>query len=522
MDPNNRRHAGSKNEALHVDANTRGELIIEVSMSANRSHSNDNEYFAPSPGSSVGASVSLFSSRNSEIDMHDHEEGIITPMESSRIVMLHQCVEEMIRDNDIRTRYPQFYKFLQEEEPSWFEPSPHKGTIFRVSRKTAEPPEGPYLKKELRYEMLDLMYRFLRQKQINGAQKREMDELKEANRQLRITSVQIYAKAEQEEEFISNSLLKKIQKLKEDKEFLMKKYQKDEESLTSDLITNVTKIAECHRNDENVKEVKDPKDIVAEKEAEIERLQAQCRRAEKDYQAELLRLRAEKVDHEAALEQEQENLINKLGKRMAISNDEKRKMQAALEAAYMNGFIDFNEGVECAFRATAAERYGTLPSPSPTLRNGAPSPSLNPQSFVPQLNDAGVLYVDNQRLQGIVRQLTAKNEDLEKHQSELTNKVARLTMTIDLLKREARYMEANVNKRMNAFLSKIVNAADEAVTQVSSSTSPSSSTTVQQATSTTSSAIVHPMPAPQPPTALATVYPIQRSTGSRNDSNNTM
>jgi len=49
--------------------------------------------------------------------------------------------------------------------------------------------------------------------------------LQEENRGLRQASVHIQAKAEQEEEFISNTLLKKIQALKKEKENLALNYE---------------------------------------------------------------------------------------------------------------------------------------------------------------------------------------------------------------------------------------------------------------------------------------------------------
>ena len=72
------------------------------------------------------------------------------------------------------------------------------------------------------------------------------------NRQLRQASVNIQARAEQEEEFISNTLLKKIQELKKEKVFHLNKlilnftrlclketlaihYEKEEEFLTNQL-----------------------------------------------------------------------------------------------------------------------------------------------------------------------------------------------------------------------------------------------------------------------------------------------
>jgi coiled-coil domain-containing protein 6 len=51
------------------------------------------------------------------------------------------------------------------------------------------------------------------------------------------------AKAEQEEEFISNTLLKKIQTLKKEKEILAQNYEQEEECLTNDLSRKLIKVS---------------------------------------------------------------------------------------------------------------------------------------------------------------------------------------------------------------------------------------------------------------------------------------
>ncbi|CAI5454691.1 unnamed protein product [Caenorhabditis angaria] len=483
---------------LHVDAHSR-----DVSMSTNRSQSNDFEFFAPSPGSSIGASVSMFSSRNSEVDLGEAEE-----LDGVRTIILHHGVDDMLRDVEIHNRYPAFYKFLTDEDPSWYEPSSLNGTVFRVAKKTMEPREIPNRSRnEIKYEMLDLMYRFYQQKQINASMKREADELKEANRQLRAASVQIYAKAEQEEEFISNSLMKKIQKLKEDKEYLVEKYHRDEESLTSDLMANVAKIAEIHQD-----QCKTEK-LVADKQAEIDRLKEHCRRAEKHFQQELFRLRTEKVDHESALEQEQEHLINTLGKRISLTNEENRKMQASLEQAYLNGFVDYDSGVKCALRAIAAEKYGSMTSPSQTLRQGAPSP-MGGAAFQPvQLTEQAQLYEETQRLSGHIQKLHKKNTYYRKREQDLTIEVMKLQQQLDSIRLETRNFEMALNSRINTFCNKVLGDEVKPNTSVVAP-QPSTSTAPQPVQS-----IVHPMPAQQPPTAFATVFPIQRSPSSRHDMN---
>ena len=58
----------------------------------------------------------------------------------------------------------------------------------------------------------------------------------------RLVSVHIQVKAEQEEEFISNTLLKKIQALKKEKENLALNYEQEEECLTNDLSRKLNQV----------------------------------------------------------------------------------------------------------------------------------------------------------------------------------------------------------------------------------------------------------------------------------------
>lgn len=55
------------------------------------------------------------------------------------------------------------------------------------------------------------------------------------------------AKAEQEEEFISNTLLKKIQLLKKEKESLATNYEQEEEFLTNDLSRKLAQVKQHPR-----------------------------------------------------------------------------------------------------------------------------------------------------------------------------------------------------------------------------------------------------------------------------------
>merc|ERR1719153_1377900 len=121
--------------------------------------------------------------------------------------------------------------------------------------------------------------------------------LQEENKALRQASVHIQAKAEQEEEFISNTLLKKIQALKKEKESLALNYEQEEECLVNKLMRKIEKLETETNGKQNT----------------------------------LDQLRREKVELENTLEQEQEALVNKLWKRMDKLETEKRGLQIKLD-----------------------------------------------------------------------------------------------------------------------------------------------------------------------------------------------
>lgn len=74
------------------------------------------------------------------------------------------------------------------------------------------------------------------------ALKQKVAALTEENKELRRNSVNIQQQAEQEEEFISNTLLKKIQRLKQEKESLAINYEQEEEFLTNELTKKLQKV----------------------------------------------------------------------------------------------------------------------------------------------------------------------------------------------------------------------------------------------------------------------------------------
>lgn len=150
--------------------------------------------------------------------------------------------------------------------------------------------------------------------------------LQEENRGLRQASVIIQAKAEQEEEFISNTLLKKIQALKKEKETLAHHYEQEEECLTNDLSRKLNQLRQ--------EKCKLEQTLEQEQECLVNKLMRKIERLEADTlakQSNLEQLRREKVELENTLEQEQEALVNRLWKRMDKLETEKRMLQIKLD-----------------------------------------------------------------------------------------------------------------------------------------------------------------------------------------------
>jgi len=150
--------------------------------------------------------------------------------------------------------------------------------------------------------------------------------LQEENKALRQASVHIQAKAEQEEEFISNTLLKKIQALKKEKENLALNYEQEEECLTNDLSRKLNQLREEKVQLEHTLE-QEQECLVNKLMRKIEKLETET----SSKQTTLEQLRREKVELENTLEQEQEALVNKLWKRMDKLESDKRSLQIKLD-----------------------------------------------------------------------------------------------------------------------------------------------------------------------------------------------
>nr|XP_025978326.1 coiled-coil domain-containing protein 6 [Dromaius novaehollandiae] len=134
------------------------------------------------------------------------------------------------------------------------------------------------------------------------------------------------ARAEQEEEFISNTLFKKIQALQKEKETLAVNYEKEEEFLTNELSRKLMQLQ--HEKAELEQHLEQ------EQEFQVNKLMKKIKKLENDTiskQLTLEQLRREKIDLENTLEQEQEALVNRLWKRMDKLEAEKRILQEKLD-----------------------------------------------------------------------------------------------------------------------------------------------------------------------------------------------
>ncbi|VDP18222.1 unnamed protein product [Soboliphyme baturini] len=187
-------------------------------------------------------------------------------------------------------------------------------------------PPSPAAREQLAKRMESLV-------QENRVLKMELDTyklrvktLQEDNRSLKRASVLIQAKAEQEEEYISNTLLKKIQELKKEKEALALNYEQEEECLTNDLSRKLHQLRQ------------EKAELAASLQQEQESLITKLNRKIKKLEAEtagkqqhLEQLRREKVELENTLEQEQEALVNRLWKQLDKIEAEKRSLQEKLD-----------------------------------------------------------------------------------------------------------------------------------------------------------------------------------------------
>ncbi|CAJ0935295.1 unnamed protein product, partial [Mesorhabditis belari] len=155
------------------------------------------------------------------------------------------------------------------------------------------------------------------------------------NKTIRETYGKLYSKAEQEEEYISNVLLKRIQKLKAEKEVIAQKYEQEEERIAINLMKKMQDV-QAERDSMQQEMKKEHAEVIDSLMKTVRKTETELEQTRKT----LDRMRKEKIDQENALETEQEMLYNTLGKQMEHLNNDKKRMERIINAAYQRGFVD--------------------------------------------------------------------------------------------------------------------------------------------------------------------------------------
>ncbi|XP_077300438.1 coiled-coil domain-containing protein 6 [Arctopsyche grandis] len=237
--------------------------------------------------------------------------------------------------------------------------------------------------------------------------------LQEENRTLKQASVIIQAKAEQEEEFISNTLLKKIQALKKEKETLAHHYEREEECLTNDLSRKLNQLRQEKCRLEQTLE-QEQECLVNKLMRKIEKLEAETFAK----QLTLEQLRREKVELENTLEQEQEALVNRLWKRMDKLEDEKRSLQIRLDQPVSDSTLprDISNGDTAS---NLSNHIQTLRSEVMRLRNQlAVSQNESKEKMQRYAMEEKSIREENIRLQQKLQMEVERREALCRHLSE--------------------------------------------------------------------------------------------------------
>ncbi|XP_053662657.1 coiled-coil domain-containing protein 6 [Anopheles marshallii] len=238
--------------------------------------------------------------------------------------------------------------------------------------------------------------------------------IQEENRSLRQASVIIQAKAEQEEEYISNTLLKKIQALKKEKETLAHHYEREEECLTNDLSRKLDQLRQ--------EKCKLEQTLEQEQECLVNKLMRKIEKLEAETSAKqnhLEQLRREMVELENTLEQEQEALVNKLWKRMDKLEAEKRSLQIKLDQPVSDPTSpkEMENGNDTATQLTA--HITNLRSEVDQLRSNLAAAEKESKEKTQQFaHDEKCIREENKRLQRKLQQEVERREALSRHLSE--------------------------------------------------------------------------------------------------------
>jgi coiled-coil domain-containing protein 6 len=125
----------------------------------------------------------------------------------------------------------------------------------------------------------------------------------------------VHKQVEQEEEFITNKLMKRLEQLKKEKQTLATEVEQEEEYLVNTLQKRLDKL-----NKEKV-------DLEAQLETEQEHITNQLHKKLAELTLEKHRLNLEKINLENQLEAEQEYIVNRLQKQVSRLAQEKQSLQ---------------------------------------------------------------------------------------------------------------------------------------------------------------------------------------------------
>ncbi|KAK6061977.1 hypothetical protein COOONC_00345 [Cooperia oncophora] len=177
---------------------------------------------------------------------------------SRRSTISRMDMVELSRDLEVKNKYPELYQMIVAQRR--FGSTENRDAPVVVHNANRDTSKDDDSKQLLYAEAVELLKRCRKQERQLREMQKNYDNLLSVNKQIKETYVKIYAKAEQEEEYISNILLKRpvnsittidfircnevmlIQKLKNDKETLAQKYEQEEEFLTNDLMRKIKQV----------------------------------------------------------------------------------------------------------------------------------------------------------------------------------------------------------------------------------------------------------------------------------------
>jgi len=161
---------------------------------------------------------------------------------------------------------------------------------------------------ELRVEVEELKSQLMREtRRANNA----IEELRLAKEQ----NLAVQKQVEQEEEYITNKLMKRLEQLKKEKQMIANEVEQEEEFLTNTLYKKLEKL--------NQEKVTMENQLEAEQEYIVNKLQKKL----EELNHEKIKLNKDKVNLEMQLEAEQEYILNKLQKQVENLGQEKDSMK---------------------------------------------------------------------------------------------------------------------------------------------------------------------------------------------------